>query len=393
MPTSNEQILDRYIRHQTYLLRYAGGLRNQVLPELAKTEKKLYDVLITWIAKADGNRTLTGQSGRKWQRDFEKVLRNVRRPAWDDINKEIQSQLRELAVAEAATGATIIQSALPAVIGMTLPPAEKLVAIANSQPFEGRTLKQWLKRTEEADVQKILNYAKIGIIQGRTPVQVARGIIGTKVTGYKNGVARKAFRDLESVLLTLTNGIQNEAKQALYKANSDLIEKELYVATLDVRTTLVCAANDGKVFPRGEGPIPPLHFRCRSLRVPYINADNLNKRGFDSNTEKKLLQEYSERANIAKVAERSKLPYGHKTKYDSFARKRRRDLVGQLPAQTTYNKWLKTQSNEFQNQVLGTTRAEMFRKGEINLDRFVARDGDVLTLDELRKKGLEVPDV
>lgn len=392
MPTSNEQILDRYIRHQTYLLRYAGGLRNQVLPDLAATEKKLYDSIVEWIAKAEGNRTLTGVSGRQWQRDFEDVLNNIRRPAWDDISTEISNQLKDLAISEAAVGATIIESSLPVVIGMSLPPADKLVAIVNSQPFQGRTLKEWMERTAESDVQKMLSYAKIGIVQGQTPTQVARGIIGTQAAKYSDGIARKAFKDVESVILTLTNGIQNEAKQALYEANADIIDRELYVATLDVRTTLECAANDGKTFKRGEGPIPPLHFRCRSLRVPYINPENLRNRGFDSSTEKQLLQEYSDQANITTVGKRSELPRGHKTSFDEFARKRRRDLVGQVPAQTSYNEWLKTQSRDFQDQVLGPTRAEMFRNGEISLDKFVARDGDVLTLDELRRKGLEVPE-
>lgn len=389
--TSNEQILDRYIRHQTYLLRYAGGLRNQVLPDLVATEKKLYDAIVEWIAKADGDRTLTGTSGRQWQRDFEAVLNQVRMPAWDNVSSEIESQLKELAVSEAAVGATIIESSLPVVIGLNLPPAAKLVAIVNSQPFEGRTLKEWMERTAQADVQKMLTYAKIGIVQGQTPTEVARGIIGTRAAKYSDGIARKAFKDVESVILTLTNGIQNEAKQALYEANADIIDQELYVATLDVRTTIECAANDGQVFPRGEGPIPPLHFRCRSLRVPYINPENLRNRGYDSSTEKQLLQEYSEQANIPAVNKRADLPRGYKTDFDEFARKRRRDLVGQVPAQTSYNDWLKTQSKEFQDQVLGPTRAEMFRKGEVSLDKFVARDGDVLTLDELRRKGLEVP--
>jgi hypothetical protein len=63
-------------------------------------------------------------------------------------------------------------------------------------------------------------------------------------------------------------------------------------------------------------------------------------------------------------------------------------LVGQVPATTTYGEWFKTQTTEFQDQVLGSTRGEMFRNGGISLDKFTARDGDVLTLDELKRKGL-----
>jgi len=392
MPTANEKILDSYIRHQTYLIRYAGGLRNEVLPKLAATEKTLYDAIVEWTAKADGDRSLAGASGRKWQREFEAVINGIRKPAWASITTEVTEQFKELAVAEAATAVATIEGSVPVVLGLNVPPAAQLVAVVNSQPFRGRTLKGWLQRTEQADVDRILMYAKTGITQGRTPTEIARGAIGTKRSSYTDGVARKSFRDLESTILTVTNGVQQEAKQALYQANKDIIKEEQYVATLDRRTTLVCASNDGKIFKRGTGPIPPLHFRCRSLRVPALNADNLRNRGFDSSTEKELLQEYSQKANIAKVNQRASLPRGQKSKFDAFARERRRELIGQVPASTTYNGWLKNQTKGFQDGVLGPTRAGMFRRNEITLDKFVARDGDVLTLDQLRRKGLEVPE-
>jgi hypothetical protein len=392
MPTANEQILDRYIRHQTYLLRYVGGLRNQVLPDLAATELELYDAIIAWVTKAENNRTLTGKAGKKWQQDFEATLRKIRTPAWDKVSAEIESQLKDLAVSEAATAAKVIETSVPVVLSMQLPPTSQLIGIVNSQPFEGRTLKEWLKGTKEADLLHLATEAKIGIIQGQTPIQVARRIIGTRGAKYTDGSARKAFKNLESVILTITNGIQNEAKQALYEANADIVEKELYVATLDDRTTLECASHDGDIFERGKGPMPPLHFRCRSLRVPYISPENLGTRSFDANTERDLVKEYVKENKLAdKINGRSKLPRGHKGKFDAFARKRKRDFMGQIPAKTNYNTWLSQQSKAFQDQVLGPTRADLFRKGQLNLKKFVARDGDVLTLDELRAKGIEIP--
>lgn len=393
MTTSNEEILDRYIRHQTYLLRYAGGLRNQILPALASTEKKVQDLITAYVSRAPG-RVLAGKAGVAWQREFAAALAELRSPAWAEMTTEVTSQLQELAIAEAAAGAAIIESAVPVVLNLTLPPAAQLISIVNSQPFEGRTLKQWMQRTAQADVQRMLTLAKIGVSQGLTPTQITRSVVGTKGQRYRDGVMRKAFRDVESVLLTTTNGIQQEAKQALYAANSDILESERYVNTLDARTTVKCIAageaNDfglGKgIYPLGKGPIPPLHFRCRSLRVPNVNAEALGNRPFDPTTEKQLLREFSKEANIGHVKSRDELPRGFKTKYDTFARKRKRELIGTVPAETTYGDWFKRQPNEYQNEVLGVTRAEMFRKGNISLDKFVDSTGDPLTLDELRKR-------
>ena len=52
------------------------------------------------------------------------------------------------------------------------------------------------------------------------------------------------------------------------------------------------------------------------------------------------------------------------------------------------NDWLKTKPAEFQNEVLGPSRAKLFRAG-MPVDRFVNRAGDKLTLDDLRKRDAE----
>lgn len=384
--TSNEKILDHYIRHQIYILRYTGGLRNEVSPLLSETNTKLRDTILSYTSRIN-DRTFTGKKGREWQRSFEKAITDIRLPAWKDINTEVNEQLKDFVVSEAIHGATVIEGSLPVVLNISIPPVNQLISIVNSQPFEGKTLKQWLEKTAQSDIERIVNSAKIGITQGITPIEITKSIVGPK------GRAQKAFHDLESLLLTVTNGIQQEAKQALYAANGDIVEYEMFVATLDARTTLICASNDNKKFKRGEGPIPPLHFRCRSLRVPYIDPEIGASRPFNPTTEKQLLKEYAEANDLQSVNKRGSLPYGHKTKFDQFARKRKRELIGQIPANTSYNDWLKTQSNDFQNTVLGSTRAKMFRDGNITLDKFVTRDGTTLTLNELKKDGFDVPNL
>lgn len=384
--TANEKILSEYVKHQTYLLRFAGGLGNTLADTLAADDGELNDTLLKWLAKVE-DRSLANPAGKEWQADFEKAITTQISPAWDEVEAISSAQLEKLGLVEAEAGAAIIQSAVPVVLGLQLPPTAQLTAIVNSQPLEGRVLKDWLAKAKQSNIDSVVTNAKAGIIQGLTPSQVARNIMGTEKAGFKDGAARKkATRELNSLVRTITNGVQTEAKQALYEANSDIIKNELFVATLDSRTTFVCAGNDGQTFPRGEGPMTPLHFGCRSLRVPYINADNLGDRPFNPTTEKGLLKEYSEQSGIDVVTKRDKLPRGHKTKYDEFARKRKRELIGQTPAKTSYSDWLKGQSKEFQDEYLGPARAELFRTGQIKLDKFSANDGSTLTLDQLVEK-------
>ena len=59
---------------------------------------------------------------------------------------------------------------------------------------------------------------------------------------------------------------------------------------------------------------------------------------------------------------------------------------GPVSAQLTYSGFLKQQSKEFQNDVLGVERAKLFRSGKVTLSGFVDDMGRTLTLDELRQR-------
>jgi hypothetical protein len=60
-------------------------------------------------------------------------------------------------------------------------------------------------------------------------------------------------------------------------------------------------------------------------------------------------------------------------------------MDGQVAATKTYQDWLKVQPKEFQDSVLGRTKAILFRKGGLTLDKFVNRAGNELTIEQLRK--------
>jgi hypothetical protein len=60
----------------------------------------------------------------------------------------------------------------------------------------------------------------------------------------------------------------------------------------------------------------------------------------------------------------------------------------------TYNDWLKRQRAEIQDQVLGKTRAQLFRDGKVDVEKFTNNRGRLLTLQELMKReGLEANDL
>ena len=64
-------------------------------------------------------------------------------------------------------------------------------------------------------------------------------------------------------------------------------------------------------------------------------------------------------------------------------------MDGQVPADMTYQDWLRKQPASRQDDILGVTKGKLFRQGGLTLDRFVDRAGRELNLTELRKKNAE----
>ena len=60
-----------------------------------------------------------------------------------------------------------------------------------------------------------------------------------------------------------------------------------------------------------------------------------------------------------------------------------RKHIGEVPAQTNYPEFLKRQAVEFQEDVLGKTKATLFRKGDLSLDEYVDSVGNEITLKQL----------
>jgi len=172
---------------------------------------------------------------------------------------------------------------------------------------------------------------------------------------YTDGLMETSRRDAAAMVRTAVSHTANFTRTKFYEENSDLLKGEKFLATLDSKTTIRCASLDGQIFPVGKGPIPPIHWNCRSTRVGVVKS--WKELGID-------------------------LP--------ESAVSTRASLDGQVPEDMTYSKWLRGRSAEFQDDVLGAARGKLFRANKIELDRFVDRNGRMMTLDQLRKKNSEM---
>jgi SPP1 gp7 family putative phage head morphogenesis protein len=202
-----------------------------------------------------------------------------------------------------------------------------------------------------------------GLLTGETTPSIAKRLIGNLQFGEEAKTVRQlvaaggqatavADNQVMALVRTSINQVANSASQQVYEANQDITKKYRYVATLDSRTSSICAALDGREFPYGKGPTPPQHFNCRSTTVPIIDPDILPP----STTAK------------------------------------RASADGPVPINTSYGQWLKDQPLKTQQDVLGPGKVPYFN---LLVDKYGARDamaklvrddGAELTLDQLRKR-------
>ena len=156
----------------------------------------------------------------------------------------------------------------------------------------GDTVKKAFRGISENSASKLSRAIRLGVLEGESLPKIARRLKGPNLrfnAKPQNSIAlNSALKNSEGMLLsnkqiqtvvrTTVNQVQNAASQAVYSANKDVTGQYQYVATLDARTSSICQRLDGQMFKYDQGPVPPQHFNCRSTTVPIIDDDDLRRR-------------------------------------------------------------------------------------------------------------------
>lgn len=357
--TSNDDIRDQLIAHQIELLRFSKGLGARIRAILNRAEPDLRRRLKTRLERIASLGFDPGPATTRRMQKTAELIARINRPTFGDINELIRKELLGLAIGETQFIAGVLSASLPVVFEPVLPTAKTLRGIVFARPFERRILRDWLRTYEIGDRRRMMDEIRQGLVFDETPTQISRRIFGTASLGGQDGVRQITRRGAQALAQTSMSAITNAARSALYAKNRS-IRQEVYVATLDSRTTPICQSLDGDVFPKDTGPMPPLHINCRSLRAPVVDGRKLGRRPAIAATERQLRG------------------------LRGPARGRAIDkLVGRVPAETTYTQFLRSQNASFQDEILGPARGRLFRSGELDLKGFVDNSGRQITLREL----------
>lgn len=348
MASVNESLQTAAIDHSHDLIRYQNQVVYKVIALLNRTDKDLFEKLESALLRLPPGAFTVDR--------LESLLSSVREinaAAYQKIRFELQAELADLVGYELGYQQQLFQNQLPVTLQVATVPVAQVVSATVSRPFQGRLLSEWMAGLEADKAAKIRDAVRIGYVEGQPIADIVRRIKGTKARQYQDGIIEITRRNAETVVRTAISHTANHTRQKFAEANSDLVKGVKWVSTLDARTSEICQARDGEVFPVNSGPRPPAHPNCRSTTTYVLKS--FKELGVD-------LPEFSEST--------------------------RASMDGQVPAKMTYNEWLKGKPAEFQNEVLGPSRAKLFRAG-MPVDRFVNRAGDKLTLDDLRKRDAE----
>jgi SPP1 gp7 family putative phage head morphogenesis protein len=360
----------RIIRNLLVLQRIGNTLTSDVL----RKYRKLFQEVAADIARIDPTGVMA-QSYRAGRTD--KLVQQIR----DRVNaltpalqKELRDALAQVGKAQGTWAALTIETSigLPGVKPRSLVSVNLAKAILDSRVFgdpdRGRVslLSGWVDGLQETVAQRMEQQIRAGMLREET--------LGEMITRVRT-VREQTERNAEAIVRTAVNDISNAAHDQVYRENSDLLSGVQFVATLDDRTTVRCAALDGSIFKVDDQkkPVPPLHINCRSIMAPVVDWAQFGlDQPADVDRPARDLSGFSEEDLNRPVADRKAEP--NATGLGNVTR---------VPGTTTYEQWLRGQSQAVQDKVLGHGKAELFRNGDVSLRDLIRKDGTVRPLSEL----------
>lgn len=359
MPSVNEEIQDRAIRHQIQLLRLENNeaqaiikmLDDEVIPDLV-------DRIAAHLSRMElSGGTIQGIEAQRLQSLSGAIDEILKRfdgsgpDSADSIRRKLVERLTGIAETEAKAADKVIQDALPIEFETAVPDVNKLRSLVINQPFDGAPLDEWFTNLSNNAKQKITRAVRVGMTEGQTMDQIMRNIRGTVAENYTDGILHKQFRrHAESITRSAVIHSSSQARMEYFTANDDLIKSVQWVATLDTRTCEICMGLDGQEFEL-DGKQPPAHINCRCVLVPVVKS--WKELGIDLD----------------------EAPAGTRASMD-----------GQVPAKKTFPEWLENQSAKVQKDALGKGRYELWKAGNVDVKDFVNDRGQILNLEQLKEK-------
>lgn len=330
----NDDILSRELKHRALLSLYEKKLDNDLTKVMSSHKKRLV--------------SSTLKNGMKGSNALNRALSVETRKTYRRIYREGIKELKALAKIDSRFQASTLNKSLGKVYRSKVYKGLKVNdLIINSSGTYG----QQIASISLGQQRRIKQIVKEGMIDNLAVNKIADNI------GRSVDLPKAQLKTLSRTAITETS---TNINNATYKLNEDVIDGYQYVATLDGRTSLICANLDGKVFRLNDqrGVRPPQHFNCRSTTIPIVKSHE------------DLMNTKSSRISKRRL---SRVKGGT-----------RASMNGQVPSKTNFEEFFKQQDNDFKLAILGDKRrVEIFNTGKLKFSQFSTRDGKLVSISRL----------
>lgn len=348
MAEINPKLLDKIIRFQVDLRRLEASERKKIEKIVKQIEKGV-------LARLSGDEIATFN-----KRKLSALLTSISDPvseAFAQMQDATSETLDGVAKLQIKTAAANIDEVF---IGYNaaLPTAAVISGITANTLINGGPLADWWAKQESDTIFKFSSAIRQGMVLGENNQQIVRRIIGTRT---QPGLLDLTRNNANALVHTAVQTVANNARQAVYEQNSDVIQAFSWFSAMDSHVCRNCMALSGKEWKNDKGntpighsvpfQLPPIHFNDRCVLLPVTKT--FKQLGLDL----------------------PKLPPGE-----------RASSLGPISADTTFDQYLQRVPKTQQDEMLGKGRADLFREGKISLNQLLDGQGRELTLKELQQK-------
>lgn len=340
-----DPLLNASIKHSVDLTHYGNYVLRRMVNLLNKVDSDLMAQITDALADVDAD-------SFKVQR-LDKLLasaREVNAQAYAALHGGLTEELRAYVEYEGQFQYELYRSMAPVTFSIAAIVPEQVYAGAMAAPMQGRLLREWASGLEAGRLRRIKDVIAIGYTQGKTTADIVREIRGTKAGGYADGLLDTSRREVDAIVRTAISHTAQMTRSRFYDDNADILGDLVWVSTLDGKTSASCRIRDHKHYTKEHAPIGHdlpwsagpgrLHWQCRSTSIAML-------RGQKSLT-------------------------GTRSAAD-----------GPVDVNLSYADWLKQQSAEVQDDVLGKAKGARYRKDGMSDAAFINDKGMAISLKEL----------
>lgn len=316
--TVNQDILDATIRHHLNMIDAGDDVAVRALKLLRTFDEKTF----AEIAKFDPQAVSAGNRPRRLKA-LTKRLNDINRQARKEVLNLVRSEMNSIAIGSLQFHEQLhVPLALSAGRRISTQSRSGVRRSVRTGEFTGGRVRSGrindhINEFFRVRGRQINETVRFGFLSDQSSSAILRGIRGTSDQSFRDGIIRRHRLELSGIVRSSSTFAANIVSDGVAAGNPDEYF-EVWNSILDGRTCAICAARHKKIFSVDTGPFPPAHPNCRCIRVPLLkDGGEFEDESFDA--------------------------------------------------------WLRQQPRSTAEQVLGKTKAKLFAKGGLRVERFVDR--------------------